>query len=64
MTDKPAVTPVTMPEADPIVATVGVVDVHAPPVAGSLRTEVAPTHTLRVPVIVPGVEFMVTVFVI
>jgi hypothetical protein len=49
----PDATPVTIPEAEPTVATVVVLLAHAPPPA-SVSDVVRPTHTLAVPVIEDG----------
>ena len=47
----PAETPVTIPDADPIVATAGVLDVQVPPGVASASVVVPVTHTVNVPVI-------------
>ena len=50
MVDVPADTPVTMPLAEPIVATAGVLLLHVPPVVMLERVVVAPIHVVSVPV--------------
>ena len=56
----PVATPVTIPLVEPMVATDGLLLVHVPPVVGSVRVVVAPTHTNGVPPIVPGAVLTVT----
>ena len=46
----PAVTPVTMPVPDPIVAMAVLLLLHVPPPEASLSVVVNPTHAFRVPV--------------
>jgi len=46
----PAETPVTMPVAEPTVATEGVLDVQVPPGVASARVVVPVTQTVKVPV--------------
>ena len=53
MTDVPAVTPVTMPEEEPIVA-FELLMLQTPPPVRSPSVVVSPTHTLSVPVIDEG----------
>ena len=55
----PATTPVTIPEPEPMVATVSVAELHTPPGGVQLSVVVAPAHTTIVPVI--GVVAGVTV---
>ena len=57
----PVVTPARKPVAEPIVATLMLLLVQVPPVAGSPNAVVLPTHTRVVPVIVPGNVFTVIV---
>ena len=47
----PAVTPVTTPVPEPIVAMAVLLLLHVPPVEGSPRVMVAPAHTVEGPVI-------------
>jgi hypothetical protein len=63
MSDVPAAMPVTILDDEPIVATVVVVLVHAPPVAGSLSKLVLPIQTVNEPVIAPGEELTEIIFV-
>lgn len=58
----PAITPLTMPVAEPMVATAVLVDDQMPPVILLLNDVVAAGHTVAVPDIVPAsvVELMVT----
>ena len=51
MVEVPADTPVTMPLAEPIVATAGVLLLQVPPVVVLERVVVAPMHVVSVPVI-------------
>lgn len=60
--DVPAVTPVTVPEEDPTVATVVVPDVHVPPVVVELKVVVAPVQMPVVPVMDDG--SVITVIVV
>lgn len=46
--------PVTIPEPAPIDPIAGILLLQAPKTVASLRTVVAPTHTLVVPVITAG----------
>ena len=62
MVDVPEATPETIPDADPTVATDGLIDVHVPAPAALARVVVAPTQTVSVPVIV-GKGFTVTTVV-
>ncbi len=57
----PAVTPVAIPEADPIVATPVLPLLHVPPGVASPREVVNPTQTDSVPVIGAGSGVTVTV---
>jgi hypothetical protein len=50
----PAVTPVTIPEDEPIVAIAGVTEDHTPPVVALLNVVVLVGQTVAVPVIVPA----------
>ena len=50
----PAATPVTMPVADPTVATVASLLLHVPGPAALVRAMVAPAHTVPGPVNAPG----------
>ena len=52
-------TPVTMPVAEPMVASVVIELLHMPPVVASFNVTVELTQTLFAPVIVPGVGLMV-----
>ena len=47
----PAETPITIPDADPIVATDGFVLTHVPPADASVSMEILPVHALEEPVI-------------
>ena len=51
MVDVPADTPVTIPDAEPIVATAGVLLLQVPPVVVLDNVVVAPIHVVSVPVI-------------
>ena len=53
----PAVTPVTMPVPEPIVATAKLLLVQLPVPVASLRVILAPVHTLVGPVIAEGELF-------
>lgn len=59
----PDATPVTMPDEEPTVARATLLLLQVPPVVGSLRVVVCPTHTFVVPVIAPGAPFTVNGFV-
>ena len=59
---EPAVTPVTMPVAEPTVA-FAVLLLHVPATYTSLKETVAPIHTALAPDIGGGVAFTVSVFV-
>ena len=59
----PPETPVTTPDAEPIVATEGLLLVHVPPVDVLLKVVVDPAHTTATPEIVDGKEFIVTTVV-
>ena len=63
MSDVPAVTPVTTPVPEPIVATAEVTLVHVPPDGDELNVVVAPVQTLSDPVITEGAALTVTVTV-
>jgi hypothetical protein len=56
----PAVTPATIPDDDPIPATVVNEELHAPSLVASLRVVVLPAHSLAAPVIAAGRGFTVT----
>lgn len=56
----PADMPVTTPVAESIVAFEGLLLIHVPPGVAWLSVVVAPTHTLRVPVIAAVAAFTVT----
>ena len=56
--------PVTVPEDDPIVATVGVPEVHVPPVVVLESVVVAPSQRLVAPDIVAGNGCTATVAVL
>ena len=60
MTVPPDPTPKTVPVPDPTVATPNTVLVHVPPDGEELNVVVNPTHTVGVPVMVPGVVLTVT----
>ena len=60
----PANTPVTIPVEEPIVATVGVLLLHVPPVVASLNVVVEPSQTVNVPVIPAGDGLTVTIVVV
>ncbi len=51
MVEVPAATPVTIPDAEPIVATAGVLLLQVPPVVVLDNVVVAPMHVVSVPVI-------------
>jgi hypothetical protein len=56
--------PVTIPVADPTVATAVLLLLHVPPpLAGSVSVEIRPTQTLVFPVIVVGGALTVTMVV-
>lgn len=61
--DVPGVNPLTSPVAEPTVATLVALLVHAPP-PGDDKVVVAPAHTLAVPVIGDGADITVTVIVV
>ena len=63
---EPDVTPVTIPDAEPIVATAELLLLQMPPVIASDNVIVEPTHTSERPVIVPAFVgvFTVTVLVV
>ena len=50
----PEVTPVTMPDVAPMVATPVLLLVHVPPEVASVNVVVKPTHTFVVPPIAAG----------
>ena len=56
----PTVTPVTMPVAEPTLATVAALLIQWPPVVASVNVLVAVPHMLNMPAIVPGSAFIVT----
>ena len=60
----PLVTPVTVPDADPTVATVILLLVHVPPVGEELNVVEVPSQIANVPVIGPGEAFTVTTLVV
>ena len=60
----PAVTPVTIPLAEPTVAIAGFADVHTPPLVALLSVVVLPWHTTEAPVIVPAFASAPTVMVL
>ena len=57
----PAPPPVTIPVVLPIVPDPAAL--HVPPVVASVKLVVRPLHTVRVPVIIPGNAFTVTILV-
>lgn len=59
----PALTPVTMPVVEPMVATPVLPLVHMPPPVASVTVVVAPMHALNVPPIAAGLAFTVTTVV-
>jgi hypothetical protein len=59
----PALIPVTMPDAPPTVATLGVLLVHTPPVGVDPNGVVLPWHTLNVPLITEGSGLIATLCV-
>jgi hypothetical protein len=59
----PGNSPLTIPDAEPIVAYVGALLLQVPPVNPSPKVVVAPTHTCVTPVIKPGDELTVIVVV-
>jgi len=59
----PALTPNTIPDDEPTVATAGVPLLHVPPAIDSLSEVVAPSQTVGVPVIAAGVVTTETTFV-
>jgi len=56
----PPVTPLTIPVAEPTVATAVLLLLHAPPVTVLLNVVVVPGHALAVPVMVDGAALTVT----
>lgn len=50
----PVTTALSIPDEEPIVATVGVLLVHVPLIGGSLSVVLAPWHKTKVPEIGPG----------
>lgn len=64
MVTVPEATPVTMPDAEPTVATKPLLLVHVPPVEASANAVVIPVQTFRVPVIAAGSGLTVTPVVI
>ena len=56
----PKLTPVTIPEAEPTVATAGLKELHMPPVTASDNVEVLEKHTIAEPVIANGEVLTVT----
>ena len=63
MVDVPAVTPVTIPLDDPIVATAVLPLLHAPPEVPLVNVVVLPMHTESVPPILAGSAYTVTILV-
>lgn len=63
MVTVPAVTPVTMPDAEPTEAIAGLLLLHVPPASGSPSVIVVPAHTGELPVIAEGTELTVIVAV-
>jgi hypothetical protein len=63
MTDVPAATPVTTPDAEPMVATLVVPLVQVPPDVALVNVLVLPTHTDSEPLIAPGNALTVTILV-
>ena len=64
MVVEPFNTPLTIPEADPTVATEVALLVHVPPVVALLRVVVDPIHTFATPEIVSGKAFTVATFTV
>ena len=60
----PPATPVTIPVAEPIVATDVVPDTHTPPVTVLARVVLEPAQTEAVPVIVPAYGRLLTVTIL
>ena len=54
MVTTPEVTPVTIPDVEPMVATPVLLLVHVPPEVASVNVVVKPTHTFVVPPIAAG----------
>lgn len=61
--DVPAISPLTMPVVDPMVATAVLLLVHVPPDTVLPSVVVKPIHTLVAPVMVVGVGCTVTILV-
>ena len=61
MVSVPDARPDIVPDAEPIVASVGVLLLQVPPVEELVSVVVEPTHTLFVPPIAAGSGFTVTV---
>ena len=59
----PAVIPVTIPVAEPMVAILGILLLQAPPVTASVSAVVAPAQTMPAPPIGAGAGFTVTTMV-
>lgn len=59
----PAVTPVTMPVVELMVAIIGLLLLHIPPPVVVVSVVVCVWHTADAPVIVPGPLFTVIIFV-
>lgn len=59
----PADCPVTIPVNEPTVATVTSLLLQLPPELVEVSVVVCPTHTVAVPVMAPGPEFIVTIVV-
>jgi hypothetical protein len=63
MVAKPLATPVTIPDAEPTVATEPLLVVHTPPVALLLKVVVPPAVTVAVPVLAESPVFTVAAVV-
>jgi hypothetical protein len=61
--DVPTVTPLTMPEEEPMVATEMLLLAHVLPGVGEFNVVVPPTQSKGFPVIAPGIGLMETVIV-
>ena len=57
----PVLTPVAIPESEPIVATAVLLLAHVPPVTASVYNDVNPTHATDGPMIAPGTGLTVII---
>ena len=63
ISELPAATPVTLPVADPAVATVVLLLLQCPPGLASDSVVITPAHTLEVPVMIPAAGNGLTVII-